>query len=66
MATNIKNITVEELQKFIPDKEVIKDARAVKESLYTVGHEEKIEEIDPLIDLEITIRKCRRTGVFKK
>jgi len=65
MKEKLKRITIKEAQD-IKDKDVLKHIEAEKPTLIIPEAKPIKEEIDPLLDLEITLRKCERLGLFEK
>ena len=67
MKGSLKKIKIEEISKIV-DKDT---SRQIKKNKLPVFKLDKVElrkkEIsDPLLRLEITLRKCERVGVFRK
>ena len=65
----IKSIGIDKLKTFILDRQVLDGLSKKKEVALFIGDLES-KRIDfvknPLLDIEVALKKCERLGVFKK
>ena len=65
----LKQISPSEVKNLIPDlpSEELKYIQQLKESIFLVKRDLKsATKTDPLIRIEISLRRCKRLGVFQK
>lgn len=61
----LDKVTIEEAKKIIPDKDGIKKLKKA-EPIFRVVANVKPQETDDLVNVEIALRQCERTGFFRK
>ena len=64
MSRNLKKISIEKAKDIIQDKEVLKILNKSEEPIYELSYQIS-SKVDPLVALEISLRRCKRVGVFK-
>lgn len=62
---NLKKIG--DIKKFTTDKNVIRDAEKANQPIFRICKRKSkaIDSADKLVEIEVTMRKCRRIGLFK-
>ncbi len=56
-----------EIDSFIKDKETTRKLKYTKEPVFKINHSNmEIKIPDQLVDIEISLRKCKRVGVFRR
>ncbi len=60
----MKKVTLEEARSLIQDKDALKIVADKKEPVFKVAYEVKLKK-DPLVEIEVAIRKVERLGGFK-
>lgn len=63
--STLDRITIEEAKQIIFDKEGVKSL-VENEPIFRIVSSIKPQETDNLIDIEIALRQCKRTGFFRK
>lgn len=68
MTDKLKKVKIEEVDIFVSDKDIVKQVKKEKPQIFRVANESMRQNItvDPLVNLEITLRKGERIGFFKK
>lgn len=68
MINKLQKVKIEEVDVFIPDKDTLKRVKKEKPPIFRVTDKNIRQGMatDPLVDLEITLRKGERIGFFKK
>ena len=62
----LDRITIEEAKQIISDKEGIKVLKKSEPIFRIVSDFIETSETDELVDIEIALRQCERTGFFRK
>ncbi len=66
MENKIKIISSRDsIRKKICDEEIFKNIKS-EESIFYIDIKKEKQEINPLLDIELALRRCERVGVFKK
>lgn len=61
----LKRVEISEIGEIIPDKDAVKFVIAKDEHVFTSGKSvSQIGKDDPILEIEIALRRCERTGVF--
>ena len=63
--TVLDKMTLEEIKQVIPDKEDLKKLKKDEPFFRIVSSPMKAAATDELVDIEIALRKCERTGFFR-
>lgn len=66
MSSRLKEVTAEEMKGKFPAGITLKDAQSAGEPIFEVKNTVKPEEPDPLVKIEITLRKGKRVGLFEE
>ncbi|NQU82373.1 MAG: hypothetical protein HQ539_00255 [Parcubacteria group bacterium] len=68
MMNKFQEVKIEEVDVLIPDKDTIEKIKKEKPPIFRMVDDfvQKDMTTDPLVDLEITLRKGERIGFFKK
>lgn len=61
----LKKIEIKDIKKFTTDKDIIRNAKKTNQPIFRLCNEKATANTDELVDIEITMRKCRRVGLFK-
>lgn len=61
----LDKLTFEEVKRVIPDREAIKKLKKDEPLFKIVSNDLRSIEIDELVDMEIALRRCERTGFFR-
>lgn len=61
----MQTVSLDEAKKIITDEEALKVVREQKEPVFRIENEIKMEK-NPLLEIEIAIRKVERLGGFKE
>ena len=66
MENKIKIISSRDsIRKKICDEEIFKNIKS-EESIFYIDIKKEKQEINPLLDIELALRRCERVGVFKR
>ncbi len=68
MNNNLKKVEFSEVSSLIKDRDVLQRIKQENRPVFIIDEKQSSKAIinDPILDLEITLRKCERVGVFKK
>ncbi len=61
----LDKITIEEAKKIIPDKDIV-GSLGKSEPIFRIVSSVGSPSTDDLVDVEIALRQCERTGFFRK
>lgn len=65
MPSRLKEVTVDEIRGKVPAEITLRDAQSAGEPIFEVKNTAEPEEPDPLVKIEITLRKGERVGLFE-
>ncbi len=62
----LRSMTIEEVKDLVPDKEIVELVEKGKEHVFKITDEPTLldNQIDPLVRIEVSLRRCERVGVF--
>lgn len=66
MSPKLKKITCEEARSVIVDKNVLKLVVNRKEPVFIIKSRISQDKKEPLLEVEVALRKCERVGLFSK
>lgn len=68
MKSKLKKLNEKEIRNYLPDVAILSRVKGKKDPVLWLVEAKRSTDtrIDPLLDLEISLRKCERLGVFRK
>lgn len=60
----LKQLNEKQIERITEDRDIVNFVKSKNETVFYYGKAVKTEK-NPLLDIEIALRKCERTGFFK-